>query len=140
MIILDTNVLSTLMKAVPDPQVVRWLDGLPAESIWTTSVCVFEIRYGLRSMPKGKRQRALTTAFEEMVTEALESRVLDFDQVAADHSAGLAARLRAAGRPVEFRDVLIAGIVAARRATLATGNVRHFELAAINLVNPWDAR
>ena len=138
MIVLDTNVLSALMQQTPEPRVVAWLDAQPTESIWTTSVSVFEIRFGLEAMAKGKRQRTLQEAFRLALTEDLSGRVLDFDVAAADEAAVLSARLRANGRPVEIRDVMIAGIVAARRGTLATRNTKHFQDTKIRLVNPWE--
>ncbi len=138
MIVLDTNVLSALMQQAPEPRVVAWLDAQPTESIWTTSVTVFEIRFGLEAMAKGKRQRALQEAFRLALTEDLSGRVLNFDVAAADEAAVLSARLRSKGRPVEIRDVMIAGIVAARRGTLATRNTKHFQDTKIRVVNPWE--
>ncbi len=137
MIVLDTNVLSALMQQAPEPRVVAWLDAQPTESIWTTSVTVFEIRFGLEAMAKGKRQRALQEAFRLALTEDLSGRVLNFDVAAADEAAVLSARLRAQGRTVEIRDVMIAGIVAARRGILATRNTKHFQDTKIRVVNPW---
>ncbi len=137
MIILDTNVISALMQARPDPLVVAWLDAQPAESIWTNAVSIFEVRYGLHAMPPGRKQKALQDAFDLAIQQDLDNRVLDFDLPAANEAAKLAARLRATGRPVEIRDVQIAGIVAARRATLATRNTRHFADTGIPVVNPW---
>jgi len=139
MIILDTNVISALMRSTPEPPVVDWLDAQPSESIWTTSVCVFEIIYGLKTMVSGKRQQALQEAFEQALQHDMEGRVLDFDVAAAREAASVAARLRADGRPVEIRDVQIAGIVAARRGVLATRNTKHFLDAGITLVDPWEA-
>ena len=138
MIVLDTNVLSALMQQAPEPRVVAWLDAQPTESIWTTSVTVFEIRFGLEAMAKGKRQRALQEAFRLALTEDLSGRVLNFDVASADEAAAISVRLRSQGRPVEIRDVMIAGIVAARRGTLATRNTKHFQDTKIRLVNPWD--
>ena len=138
MIVLDTNVISAVMQSKPEPRVVAWLDAQPSESIWTTSISVFEVRYGLQTMPQGRRRSALQEAFEQSLQVDLEGRVLDFDAVAAEEAASLSARLRSAGRPVEFRDVLIAGIVTVRRGTLATRNTKHFADAAVQLVNPWD--
>ena len=137
MIVLDTNVISALMQAKPDPRLVAWLDAQPGESIWTTSVSVFEIRFGLSAMAQGKKQRALQEAFNMALEHDLDGRVLDFDVPAANEAAALAARLRATGRPVEIRDVQIAGIVAARRGSLATRNIKHFANVKIPLLDPW---
>lgn len=137
MILLDTNVLSALMRGSPDPALVAWLDTQPPTSVWTTSVTVFEIRFGLEIMSEGRRRRALEEAFARALAEDLDGRVVPFDEVAAQAAAAVAARQRRAGRPVEIRDVQIAGIATARKATLATRNTRHFEGAGIVLVDPW---
>jgi toxin FitB len=137
-IVLDTNVLSALMREVPELPVVEWLDAQPAESVWITSLTVFETRFGLKSLQQGKRRKALESSFDALLVEDLEGRVLDFDTAAADAAAGLAASRQRAGRPVDVRDTLIAGIVMARRATLATRNVKHFADLSVPVVNPWD--
>ena len=126
MIVLDTNVLSALMRTAPDPPVVVWLDRQPAESVWITSITVFETRLGLAVLPQGRRKRALEAAFQQLLEDDLENRVLDFDAAAATSAASLAAERQRRGRPVDLRDTQIAGIALARRATLATRNVRHF--------------
>lgn len=140
MIILDTDVLSALMRGRPDPAVVAWLDEQPGESIWTTAITVFEIRFGLALLAPGLRRRRLEEAFARALTEDLEGRVIPFDQEAASEAAARAAERRSAGRPVDFRDLEIAGVVAARRATLATRNTRHFQGLGISLVDPWAGR
>lgn len=137
MIILDTNVVSALMRTEPDPVVVAWLDGLPSESIWTTSVTVFEIRLGLEILEPGRRRRHLEEAFTKAIEEDFEGRVLPLDQSAAEAAGRIAAERRRAGRTVEIRDVQIAGIVHARKATLATRNRRHFEGCGLVLIDPW---
>ncbi len=137
MIVLDTNVMSALMRTTPEPAVVAWLDIQPPESIWTTSVCIFEIRYGLNILPPGRKRERLERAFDLTLTEDLESRVLDFDRPAALAAARISANFRTAGKNVEIRDVQIAGIVSTRQGTLATGNTKHFVEAGIALVNPW---
>ena len=139
MIVLDTNVLSALMRAEPDRPVVRWLDRLAAESIWTTSITVFEVRFGLEVLPAGERKAALQHAFDQVIDEDLRGRVLDFDARAASVAGEIAAKLRALGRPVDMRDAQIAGIIAVRRATLATRNVRHFVDAGIPVIDPWNS-
>jgi len=140
-IILDTNVLSALMRAVPEPVVIDWLDGQPAESVWVTSVTVFEARDGLGRLPAGRRRSALESAFDRVLTGDLEARVLDFDlPAAAAAAAALAAARDRKGRPVDLRDTQIAGIAIARRATLATRNVGHFADLSVPVVNPWAAQ
>ena len=137
MIVLDTNVVSALMRREPDPIVVAWLDGLPPESVWTTSITVFEVRLGLEIIEEGRRRRHLEEAFAKALEEDFENRVLSFDEAAAQAAGRIAADRRRAGRPVEIRDVQIAGIVSVRKATLATHNTRHFEGCNLVLVDPW---
>lgn len=123
-----------------DSKVVAWLDKQPPESIWTTAVTIFEIRFGIALLPPGRRQRQLGDAFAKVLDEDLEGRILPFDQEAAVEAANRAAERRAIGKPLDFRDIEIAGIVSARRATLATRNVRHFQDLRIDLVDPWARR
>lgn len=137
MIILDTNVLSALMHSVPDAGVIAWLDDQPSESVWITSVTEFESRFGLALLPDGKRRRGLENAFERLLKDDLESRVLPFDSAAAAQAAVLAARRQLTGQPVDMRDTQIAGIALSRRAMIATRNVRHFSDLNVPVVNPW---
>jgi toxin FitB len=139
MIILDTNVLGALMHTIPDATVVSWLDRQPAESIWITSITLFETRFGLALLPSGRRRQALESAFDRLLKEDLENRILDFDSAAATAAASLAAARQKSGRSVDLRDTQIAGIALARRATLATRNVRHFSDLNISIVDPWTA-
>jgi toxin FitB len=136
-IILDTNVLAELMRIGPDPAVVSWLDRQPTESVWITSITLFETRFGLALLPSGRRRQALESAFDELLNEDLENRVLDFDSEAATAAALLAAARRKRRRPVDLRDTQIAGIAVARHATLATRNVRHFADLKISIIDPW---
>jgi len=136
-IILDTNVLGSLMRPTPDTAVVRWLDRQPAESIWITSITLFEARFGLALLPSGRRRQRLESEFDRLLHEDLENRVLDFDGAAATEAATLAAVRQKSGRPVDMRDTQIAGIALARHATLATRNVRHFADLEIPIVDPW---
>ena len=138
MIVLDTNVLSALMQSKPDQSVVDWLDQQPSVSVWTTSITLFEILFGLRSMAQGKLQESLEEAFDRAIKEDLEGRVLDFDSAGARQAALIAASLRSIGRPVEMRDIQIAGIVSSKKATLVTRNVKHFVDTGISILNPWE--
>lgn len=136
MIILDTNVLSALMRQSPDTKVVDWLDQQPRTSVWTTSVTVLEIRFGLEILPAGKRRSSLLHAFDVLL-ERIGRRVASFDEAAAQQAAGLMATRQKKGRPGDLRDTMIAGIVLANHATLATRNVTHFADAGAPLINPW---
>jgi predicted nucleic acid-binding protein len=138
-ILLDTNVLAALMRSEPEAIVVDWLDAQPSESIWTTSVTVFEIRTGLELLPSSRRRRHLEAAFERVLNEDLDQRVLAFDVAAADAASALVARRQRAGKAVEIRDAQIAGIALARKAPLATRNVRHFTNLDVRLIDPWSS-
>jgi predicted nucleic acid-binding protein len=138
MILLDTNVLSALMQHTPDPRVVQWLDNQPGESIWTSSITVFEIRTGIELLESGRHRKRLEQMFSQLLAEDLSGRVQPFDQSAALAAGSIAAARQSSGRTVEIRDVQIAGIATSRRATLATRNTRHFEDTGVRLVDPWN--
>lgn len=137
MIILDTNVLSALMRQIPDKDVIAWLDAQPRSSIWTTSVTILEVRFGLQTMPAGKRRTALMRAFETILTDKIGQRIAPFDTAAAQQAGDLMAVRYKQGRPRELRDTMIAGIVLACHATLATRNASHFEDLSVPVINPW---
>jgi hypothetical protein len=137
MIILDTNVLSALMSRTPDKQVIQWLDNQPSTSVWTTSVTVLEIRFGLQTMPLGKRRTALRQAFETVLADPIDGRIAAFDTAAAQLAGDLMALRHKKGLPADLRDTMIAGIVLASHATLATRNTSHFEDLSVPVINPW---
>jgi hypothetical protein len=139
MIILDTNVLSAVMRQHAERVVVGWLDRQPLESVWITAVTVFEVHFGLQLLAQGRRRSQLEDAFARSLNEEFEGRILPFEQSAARAAASVAALRRQEGRPIEIRDALIAGIASARRATLATRNIRHFANLGITLIDPWTA-
>jgi len=139
MIVLDTNVISELMGPVPEQRVAHWMDLQSRSSLWTTSINIYETRAGLFAMPTGKRRAALEMKFEQLLQSAFKDRILHFDSDSAFRAAELSAERRRLGRPVEIRDTMIAGIVLASHAKLATRNVKHFEEIASSLVNPWMA-
>jgi toxin FitB len=138
MIILDTNVVSALMRNPPDAKIVAWLDQQPRASIWTTSITLFELWFGLEIMPPGKRRSSLSETLE-LILERIEGRVATFDFAAAQQAADLMALRQKKGQTGEMRDTMIAGIAIAQNATLATGNVVHFQDILAPVVNPWNA-
>jgi len=124
------------MNDPPDEKVVSWIDLQPELSIWTTSVTILEVHFGLAIMPAGKRRTALVQKFERIIDE-MGRRIAGLDEEAARITADLMAARQKQGRVGEFRDSMIAGIVLSRRASLATRNVTHFSVISATIVNPW---
>jgi predicted nucleic acid-binding protein len=124
------------MKLPTDRLVVEWFARQPRSSIWTTAVTVFEIRFGLHIMGKGRRRALLIDAFEAALV-MMGGRIAPFDASAAYEAAELMAIRQKKGTPVDMRDTMIAGIALAHHATLATRNITHFEDLSIPVVNPW---
>ena len=139
MTILDTNVISGLMQSTPDDALIRWVDEQAADELWLTSISVYELRLGLALLPSARRRRALEEALVLLLMDDLEHRVVDFDTAAATAAAALTAARQRRGRPVDLRDTQIAGIVLARRATLATRNVKDFADLNVRVTNPWES-
>ncbi len=139
MVILDTNVLSALMRETAEERVVAWLDKQSRMSIWTSSVTVLEIRFGLQVLPAGKRRSALMRASETVLAEKIGGRITSFDAVAAAHSAELMALRHSRGHPVDLRDTMIAGMALASHAMIATRNTAHFSDLSVPVVNPWSS-
>jgi toxin FitB len=139
MILLDTNVVSEVMRTDGEQCVLDWLDQQPGSSVWITSITLMEIRYGLESMPQGRKREEITESFELFLSKAIEERIAAFDSEAARYAANLMALRKNRGRPGELKDTMIAGIALATRATLATRNTAHFEDLSVPVVNPWTA-
>ncbi len=125
------------MRQNPEEAVIAWLDSQPEGSIWTTSITVFEIEYGLHRLAKGRHRNRLEEAFQGLLSEELEDRILPFDTTAAINAGALSAALEAKGKPLEIRDLQIASIARVRNAPVATRNVRHF-VDACEVCNPWE--
>ena len=137
MIILDTNVVSELMRAVPSPAVEKSLSKYFAEELYSTSVTLAEILYGVELLPMGKRKLELSAGADRLFKIVLGGRTLPFDDLAAQYFSHIAADRRRGGRPMAEFDAQIAAIVRANNATLATRNTADFEGCGIRLVNPW---
>ena len=135
--LLDTNVVSELMRESPEPSVARWVPGHPVEDLFLSAVSEAELRYGAALLPMGRRRETLFLKIEAMLRDAFEDRVLPFARDAARAYGHIAAARRSAGRPVASADCQIAAIAAARRMRLATRNVRDFEDMGIEIVDPW---
>lgn len=136
MILLDTNVLSELMRAEPDPRVLEWVDAQPASELVICSITVAEILYGIARMPDGKRKQSLLALASAIFDEDFAGSILPFDADAAVHYAEIAAESEARGRVVEMADAQIAAIGRLHDAVVATRNTRHFESLGVDLVDP----
>lgn len=137
MLVLDTNVISELMRPVPDAAVVGWVGQRPGGSLFTTTVTEAELRFGLALLPAGTRRKRLFAAFETMMTEDFAGRVLPFDQSAARIYAEIMADRRQSGRPMAQFDGQIAAIARSRDAGLVSRNDRDFIDCGIEVFNPW---
>ena len=136
MIVLDTNVVSELMRATPSTEVVAWLRDQPAGSLLTTAVTVAEIRYGLERLPDGRRAAELRRIADETLG-AFAGQVLPFDLDAANRYGVLVAERERAGRPMSALDAQIAAICLSRGASLATRNVKDFAGTGVEVQDPW---
>jgi hypothetical protein len=136
MILLDTNVLSELMRPTPSPAVESWMGSQPAASMFISEITEAELRYGLALLPESRRRRRLVAQAEAMLTEDFAGRILSFDSPAASTYARIAAARRLSGRPIPHPDAQIAAIAASRGASLATRNVADFIDCRIDIVDP----
>ena len=138
MFVLDTNVVSELMRLAPDPAVASWVAERATSSLFLTAVTEAELRFGLAIMPPGKRRDGLATGLERMLETGFVNRVLPFDSGAARAYAEIAAARRRRGQPIAQADCQIAAIAHARGMAVATRNIRHFEDIGIEIFDPWD--
>lgn len=137
MIVLDTNVVSELLRPVPAPQVEAWLAAQDGAQVYFTAVGEAELRYGVAVLPAGRRRAALAAAVDAMLEEDFRDRILAFDRGAALAYATIAADRRAAGRPISQFDCQIAAIARAHDAAVATRNTDDFAGCGIAVIDPW---
>jgi predicted nucleic acid-binding protein len=137
MILLDTNILSELMRPEPEKGVEQWLAEQPDASVFISAITEAELRYGVALLPAGKRRSALATVIEDMLGEDFIGRILPFDSAAAVAFAKIAANRRQAGRIIAQADAQIAAIARSRGAALATRNVQDFQECGVEVINPW---
>lgn len=139
MIVLDTNVLSELMRPEPHPDVFSWVAARPRAALYTTSINQAEILAGVEVLPAGKRRRALAAAAEAIFAEDFADRVLPVEGKAAVHYAVILSARRMAGRPISSFDALIAATALAAGASVATRDVTDFEGCGVAVLDPWAA-
>lgn len=137
MIIVDTNVLSELMKPSPESVVRDWVRTQHTEEVHTTAINLAEIRYGIERLPSGRRRELLRTTADE-VFAAFADQILPFDAAAAQHYASIVAARDEAGLPIDGFDAQIAAICSVHEGTLATRNVKDFHRTGIQVTNPWE--
>ncbi len=137
MTILDTNVLSELMRPAPSTLVLAWVEEQPATKLFTTSITEAEIFFGIQLLPKGKRRELLVAAAEGMFTEDFADRIFGFDSDAARAFSRIAVHRRSLGKPISQADAQIAAIAQVRGANLATRNAADFKDCGIHVVDPW---
>lgn len=139
MIVLDTNVISELWKAAPDPNVLAWIDAQMIETLYLSAITVAELRFGLAAMPAGKRRAIYQDRLEGEVLPAFTGRVLPFDLNASQAYADLMVEGRAEGKGIGKADGYIAATAAARGLMVATRDTSPFEAAGLKVINPWEA-
>ena len=137
MIVLDTNVVSELMRPDPTSNVVDWVAGQAAPNLYLSTISEAELRYGVEILPAGERRNRLLEEVEGMLREDFAGRILPFDSAASQAYAVIAAARRAAGRPINHADCQIAAIARCRGASVATRDVDDFEGSGIEVINPW---
>jgi predicted nucleic acid-binding protein len=135
-IILDTNVVSELMRPEPAPQVAAWIRDRDRPELRTTSITVAEIRYGIARLPDGRRKQALLSA-AGAVFQTFADQVLPFDAAAAEQYAAIASNRERSGKPISGFDALIAAVCRSHGAALATRNLPDFDCTGIETVDPW---
>ena len=140
MIVLDTNVLSELMRPNPSFRVITWMQQRPRPQMAVTAITEAEIFYGVELLPLGKRRNQFLSGAESMFAEDFGGRTLPFDSEAARLYAKIASARRANGKPISVPDAQIAAITLAHKAVLATRNIMDFEACGIQLVNPWEEK
>ena len=138
-VLLDTNVVSELIRKMPDPAVEAWAAGHALEELFFSAVGEAELRYGAAILPAGHRRATLISDIEAMLRDAFDDRVLPFDSGAARAYADIAAMRRSVGRRMPPADCQIAAIARSRDMAVATRNVRDFDDIDIEVVNPWTA-
>ena len=140
MIVLDTNILSEMLRPVPEPRVMAWMAARPAPQLFTTSVTEADIRYGVARLENGHRKAALVSAIAGIFDEDMAGRVLPFDSEAATAYAEIVAERERLGRPISQFDAQIAAIARIHGADVATRNTRDFTECGVGLIDPWSAR
>ena len=139
MIILDTNVISEPLRPAPENRVIEWIDAQALETLYLSAITVAELRFGMASLPAGKRRVGLQESLEKQILPLFAGRVLPFDMSASQAYSELMAKARAAGLAIGTADGYIAAIAAANGMMVATRDASPFEAAGVDVINPWES-
>ena len=139
MTILDTNVISEPLRQTPEGQVIKWIDAQALETLYLSAITVAELRFGMASLPTGKRRDRLQESLEKQVLPLFAGRVLPFDMSASQAYGELMAKARVAGLAIGAADGYIAATAAANGMMVATRDVSPFEAAGVDTINPWES-
>ncbi len=139
MILIDTNVISEPLRKAPETRVIEWIDAQPLETLYLSAITVAELRFGVASLPAGKRRDGLHEGLERQVLPLFAGRVLSFDLAASQAYAELMAKARAAGLAIGVSDGYIAATAATNGMMVATRDMAPFEAAGVSVINPWEA-
>lgn len=138
MIILDTNIISEMMKPAPEKVVLDWLNEQESASLYLSTISIGEIGYGIKALPDGRRRRLLSDSFEKLLAAAFENRILNFDEAAARQYGEIMSNHKEMGRPLSCLDGQIIAIARTNACAVATRNVRDFECCGLTVINPFD--
>jgi predicted nucleic acid-binding protein len=138
MMLLDTNILSEMMRPKPDANVILWLNQQDSQGLFVSSISIAEICYGLYVLPKGKRKQQLQLRFERFIRRAFQFRVLDFNEQAASLYGNVMGEAKLTGHPMSIADGQIAAITLAKGFTLVTRNIKDFKYSGVMLINPFE--
>ena len=137
MLVLDTNLVSELMRPGPDPRVLGWIATQPLHEMAIATITLMEVRFGIATLPHGQRRTELDRRFRQFLAQGFSDRVLPFDSAAADACADIRAARKSMGRPIAIEDGMIAAVAKTHGATVATRDTSGFEGCGIPLLNPW---
>ena len=138
MIVLDTNVISEPLRQAPESRVIEWIDEQPVETLYLSAITVAELRFGVASLPAGKRRDRLQESLEKQALPLFAGRILPFDMLASQSYGELMAKARAAGLAIGTADGYIAAIAAANGMMVATRDASPFEAVGVDVINPWE--
>ena len=137
MIVLDTNVISEPLRPAPENRITEWIDAQALETLYLSAITVAEVRFGLASLPTGKRRDRLQASLEKQILPLFAGRILPFDMSASQAYSELMAKARATGMAIGTADGYIAATAAANGMMVATRDISPFKAAGLDVINPW---